>query len=92
MTRTLTIPARIALDSNTDLEGHISFRDPTIPSAPVLDDMKFVLLIKYSDGGGGTSQPIKISDVLTGQTLTDFRSALASLRDAAFDISNIPDV
>ena len=55
--------------------------------------MKFHLRAKFTDGSrhGGSLNPVKISDVLSGQQLTDFRTALASLRDAVFEANGFPD-
>ena len=91
MAKQLTPPTKTALISNTDLEGHLDFRDPADSDNVVIDDMKFTLYIKCDDGSRGTAM-VKISDYLSGQTLTDFRAALIILRDACFTEAGYIDV
>ncbi|MEE9395196.1 MAG: hypothetical protein V3W41_22115 [Planctomycetota bacterium] len=80
-----------ALVGNTDLEARFHFEGPDDPENPTIADMKMSLKIRW-DNGTYAIGIVKVSDVLSGSELTDFRSALVTLRDAAFDAAGIPDV
>jgi hypothetical protein len=92
MARTVTPPPKTALTANTELEAHLDFRDPTDPENVVLADMKWRTRVTYDDGTVGTLGGVRVSDVLSGTELSNFRAALNKLKNADFDASGIPDV
>lgn len=91
MAKQLVVPVRVAKIGNTDLSVRLDFRSPSDSRNVVLGDMKFTLLISNDDGTGG-SVTVKVTDHLSGKTLTDFRAALATLRDASFVAGGYVDV